>query len=252
MNIKGVLTAFACCIAFVVPVSASASGNYGKACLIGEIGSESNWTVADDSISIDGDAKYEYTWNAKGDINYLALCITPAGQYSDFNIINFPKLSVEVNELWIDGKKVDDYEMGSNSADFNYFSDGSAVTRIYLKNGNTSADINDLAGNESIEKSVRVVFTVSGLGEKGTSNFSEVTETTTKAEKETTEVIKTTTTTTYITTATSSSSVSSTAVPDIDKSAPTGDKGAGTAIVFIATASATALAVSKFKKKKGE
>lgn len=250
MNIKGVLTAFACCIAFVVPVSASASGNYGKACLIGEIGSESNWTVADDSISIDGDAKYEYTWNTKGDINYLALCITPAGQYSDFNIINFPKLSVEVNELWIDGKKVDDYEMGSNSADFNYFSDGSAVTRIYLKNGNTSADINDLAGNESIEKSVRVVFTVSGLGEKGTSNFSEVTETT-KAEKETTEVIKTTTATTYITTATSSS-VSSTAVPDIDKSAPTGDKGAGTAIVFIATASATALAVSKFKKKKGE
>lgn len=249
MNIKGVLTAFACCIAFVVPVSVNASGNYGKACLIGEIGSDSNWTVADDSISIDGDAKYEYTWNARGDINYLALCITPAGQYSDFNIINFPKLSVAVDELWIDGKKIEDYEMGSNSADFNYFSDGSGVTRIYLKNGNTPADINDLAGNDSIEKSVRVVFTVSGLGEKGTSNFSEVKEsdkTETKAVTKSEQTVTTVTTTTVKTV-----SSSSTAVPDIDKSAPTGDKGAGTAILFIATASATALAVSKSKKKKG-
>lgn len=244
MNIKGILTAFVCCIAFAVPVSANAAGNYGEACLIGEIGSESNWSVADDSIGIDGDAKYEYTWNTTGDIEYLALCITPAGEYSNFNSITFPSLSVDINELWIDGTKIEDYQTGINSADMNYFSDGSGITRIYLKNGNTPADINDLAGNDSIKKSVRIVFTVSGLGKEGTSNFVEQPETSATSEaKKTTAITTTTTTTTVKTTALTSS----TPVPDIDQSAPTGDKGIGT-VLALAAVSATALIISKSKK----
>ncbi len=244
MNIKGILTAFVCCIACAVPVSANASGNYGEAYLIGEIGSESNWSVADDSVEIDGDAKYEYTWNATGDIEYLALCITPSGEYGNFNSITFPSLDVELNELWIDGAKIEDYEMGSNSSDMNYFSDGSGITRVYLKTGNTPADINDLAGNDSIKKSIRIVFTVSGLGKEGTSNFVEV-EQTEKSETSATSEVKKTETTTATTKVTAITS--STTAPDIDSSAPTGDKGIATALAFTVL-SASALIILKSKR----
>ena len=246
MNIKGILTAFVCCIACAVPVSANASGNYGEAYLIGEIGSESNWSVADDSVEIDGDAKYEYTWNATGDIEYLALCITPSGEYRNFNSITFPSLSVDIDELWIDGARIEDYEMGSNSADMNYFSDGSGITRVYLKTGNTPADINDLAGNDSIKKSIRIVFTVSGLGKEGTSNFVEVRQPE-KAETSATSEVKKTETTTATTKVTAVTS--STTAPDIDSSAPTGDQGIAT-VLAVTAVSATVLAFSKSKRKK--
>jgi len=249
MNIKRILTAFVCCMVCAVPFSANASGNYGKAYLIGEIGLESNWTVADDAVKIDGDAKYEYTWNTSGDIKYIALCITPDGGYTNFNSITFPNLNVDIEEIWIDGEKIEDYEMSLNSVDMNYFSDGAGITRVYIKNGNTPADINDIDSSDSISKSIRVVFNVSGLGLDGTSNYvpDEQPQTT-----EATETTKTTTATVAETTNNTTTSVISTltAVPNIDKSAPTGDKGTGFAILAIELSSLTLMMSKSGKKKK--
>jgi len=243
MNIKRILTAFVCCIACAVPVTAKAVNNCGQACLIGEIGSHSRWQTADDAIEIDGDAKYEYTWNVSGDIEYLALCITPNGGYTNFNSITFPNLNVRIDEVWIDGEKNEDYKMNPNSADMNYFEDGAGITRIYLKNGDTPADINDLDGNDKIEKSIRVVFTVSGLGTDGTSNFVDITPPTeeSKPVSQTTKAV--------ITASSVSATTTLTPVPDIDKSAPTGDKNIGI-VIILAELSCFTLIISKSGKKK--
>ncbi len=248
MNIKRILTAFVCCMACAVPFSANASGSYGKAYLIGEIGSESNWTVTDDAVKIDGDAKYEYTWNTSGDIEYLALCITPDGGYTNFNSITFPNLDIAVEEIWIDGEKIEDYEMSLNSVDMNYFSDGAGITRVYIKNGNTPADINDIDSNDSISKSIRVVFNVSGLGADGTSNYVPDEQPQTTAITEKTKTVTTVATTTHSTAISVISTL--TAVPDIDKSAPTGDKGIGFAILALELSSLTLMMSGLGKKKK--
>lgn len=257
MNIKKFLTAFCCCLMTISPLSANAAGKTcGKAYLIGEIGSQSNWSASDNSIKIDGDAKYEYTWNTSGDIEYLALCISPDGGYSNFNIITFPKLSVEINEVWVDDKKIDSYKMNPNAADLNYFSDGKGITRIYLKNGTTPADINDISEDDSIEKSVRVVFTVSGTGADGTSNFVpvEVPEETkpTSATKpasttKATSAKKQTETTTSRTT--TANPVSSSDISSIDKSAPTGDNGTGLSAAAIVLSGLTLMILKSGKKK---
>lgn len=253
MNIKKFLGAFICCIISVsaIPVNAEAADKkaYGNACLIGEIGSESNWGTAEDSIKIDGDAKYEYTWNAKGDIDYLALSITPAEKTYNFNSITFPNLDISIDEIWIDGNKFDDYEMNPNSVDLNYFENGAGISRIYLMNGNTPASINDLGDNKSISKSIRVVFTVSGLGEDGNSNYVHVEEPSTEqvtVPVQTAAPVKTASSVTTLLSATTTTV--STPVPDIAESAPTGDNGVKSAAAFLALSGA-AIILSKSRKK---
>lgn len=242
----------------IYPVDAKAENRvYGKAYLIGETDSFDNWEVSDDAIKIDGDAKYEYTWNVpfgkEAEIKYLALNIVPAKNISGFNIITFPELDVKIDEVWIDDIMLEDYNMNKNAVDMNYFQDGKGITRIYIKDGDTTTDINDLPSDLKVNKNIRVVFTVSGFNESGTSNYIPI-ESTVQATVTSTPVTNKITNriTTKTTTISKSLSSSTSSAPvSIDMSAPTGDNDIKFTLSVMAM-SGIALFISNSKLKSGK
>ena len=136
--------------------SASAADALGVAYIGGGLGAEQRWNAADQEAAgstvatVDGNAQYEVTWKVpeNGD--------------------TFPNLSLSVDEVWIDGTKLD-YTASADAINTNYYENGEGYSRIYLTNDWVEPKIYDLPMATNITQEVKVVFTVSGLDTDGTS-----------------------------------------------------------------------------------
>ncbi len=244
MKIKNILTAIAACSAMIFASAFTVTAETGlptKAFICGEIGTSSVWAAENATIGstvpdINGDAQYEAEWKVAGDggtteLNFLALSIPNVT--SD----NYPDVNVNVTEIYIDGIQVPNYKMSSNAINRAYYEAGrDPETRVYFFDGLKGTNVADLPKMTTIKESIKVVFTVSGTGQYGTSNREEniITTTATDASGSTTVTTETTVTTTYV-----ASSVTG-----------EGSKLAAIAAAgLVVTAGAAVLSKVKFKKK---
>ncbi|MCI5794027.1 MAG: hypothetical protein MR022_03660 [Ruminococcus sp.] len=250
--------------------SASAADALGVAYIGGGLGAEQRWNAADQEAAgstvatVDGNAQYEVTWKVPENggtdtVQFLAVMIKPADGVDNFNIDTFPNLSLSVDEVWIDGTKLD-YTASADAINTNYYENGEGYSRIYLTNDWVEPKIYDLPMATNITQEVKVVFTVSGLDTDGTSNV-------TKNEPSTTTTADSTVTTT--TAASGDDKTTTTAAKGGDKktttaapkggdkttttaaksgdvaSAGTGDLGVGAAVAAIAVAGVAAFVSRK-------
>ena len=239
--------------------SASAAGALGVAYIGGGLGAEQRWNAADQEAAgstvatVDGNAQYEVTWKVPENggtdtVQFLAVMIKPADGVDNFNIDTFPNLSLSVDEVWIDGTKLD-YTASADAINTNYYENGEGYSRIYLTNDWVEPKIYDLPMATNITQEVKVVFTVSGLDTDGTSNV-------TKNEPSTTTTAADSTVTTT-TAASGDDKTTTTAAKGGDKttttaaksggvaSAGTGDLGVGAAVAAIAVAGVAAFVSRK-------
>lgn len=161
----------------------AAGTQVGQAYIIGAIGETDRWSADEQTeagstvAAIDGDAQYEVTWKVEegggtDTVQFLAICIAPAGDADNFTSDTFPNLEVTLDEVWIDGKKLKNYTSSSNAVNTKYYDNG-GFTRIYLHDEWTGTKVADLPSATDITTEVRVKFTVSGIGYEGTSNVTE-------------------------------------------------------------------------------
>ena len=251
--------------------SASAADALGVAYIGGGLGAEQRWNAADQEAAgstvatVDGNAQYEVTWKVPENggtdtVQFLAVMIKPADGVDNFNIDTFPNLSLSVDEVWIDGTKLD-YTASADAINTNYYENGEGYSRIYLTNDWVEPKIYDLPMATNITQEVKVVFTVSGLDTDGTSNV-------TKNEPSTTTTAADSTVTTT-TAASGDDKTTTTAAKGGDKktttaapkggdkttttaaksgnvaSAGTGDLGVGAAVAAIAVAGVAAFVSRK-------
>ena len=195
--------------------------------------------------SIYADGKYDMTWE-----------ISDSNGINDAEIINlviknnepYPlgvsgELSLEINEIWVDGVKLDENLNGkpvySQMVDYTYAPN--EITGI-LFNLRTSS-FNDL--NTPINENIRIVFTLSNLTDISTyitaTTTTTETTTTTAATTTTTETTTTTATTTT-TTETTTTAATTTTVPIVKSSPKTGDNGIGSMLLVILISGITACA----------
>ena len=256
--------------------SASAADALGTAYMIGMIGSEQRWDAAAQEAAgstlatVDGNAQYEVTWKVPegggtDTVQFLAVCIYPADGVDNFATATFPNLTATIDEVWIDGVKID-YTCSSTSVDTNYFEGQPGVTRLYLRDEWTGqAGHEDLAQKTDITSEVKVRFTVGGLDVDGTSNVTTDTEDTTEGSTDSTTTTTTAgssddSSTTTTTAASGDSSTTTTTAKDSSKkdsktttkaadgtvaSASTGDLGAGAAVTALAVAGVAAFVARK-------
>ena len=147
-------------------------GTIGTATIIGNIGATGVWgadeiTEGSKTANIDGDAQYEVVWNVTdgGTDTLEFLAVQIPGLSND----KYENLAVKVDGVYIDGKAVENYETSAAAIDLNYV-EGTAATRIYLIDQWAGTRVEDLAADTAITQSLKVVFTVSGTGNDGTSN----------------------------------------------------------------------------------
>ncbi len=250
MKIKNIITALSVCLITVLPsFTVIADDNLPtKAYICGEIGSSSVWdanntTIGSTVAEITGDAQYEVEWKVAGDggtneLTFLALSIpnVTSDSYTDIN--------VNVTNVYVDGVEVKDYKMSSNAINTAYYEAGrDPETRVYLYDSLKGTNVADLPKLTEIKDSIKVVFTLTGTGQFGTSNIEENTLPPTEAETTVlTEVTNETVETSEMTATTNVSDIAS---------STTGDAGVMIAAVvgLVLTAGAAVLSKVKFKKK---
>lgn len=201
MNMKKIFAAMAAtavsasAFAAMTLTSANAADQIGSAYLSGSFGTEASWDATDGknpAVVVDGDAQYECTWTVSqattpGASCFLTVVISPVG-VDNFATATFPDLAVTLDEVWVDGTQLTGYD-ASNAVNTNYFESGAGVTRVYLRSDWADDGLTKiLADDQSIESEIKVLFTVSGTGQEGTSNVT--------AEEPTTEAPTTTAATT--------------------------------------------------------
>lgn len=168
-----------------VSVSAEASepAAIAQAMLSGQMGTYSQWEVSDAEANgstvanINGNAKYEATWDITGDgtdsIQFLILQIK--GIDNEFCSYSYPDLGVTIDEIYIDNIP---YTFTDNADAYTLaWSEGSNHVRVFLTDTwsiNGSGNLGIAAPANGITTQVKVVFTVSGLYNDGTSNVTEV------------------------------------------------------------------------------
>lgn len=195
--------------------------------------------------SIYADGKYDMTWeisdsNGINDAEMINLVIKNNEPYP-LGISG--ELSLEINEIWIDGVKLDEDLNGKPvySQMMDYIYDPNEITGI-LFNLRTSS-FNDL--NTTINENIRIVFTLSNLTDISTyTTETTTTETTTTEATTTTETTTTAATTTSETTTidTTTTSKTTTTVPIVKNSPKTGDNGIGSMLLVILISGITACA----------
>lgn len=278
--------------AMAIP-SASAADVVGIAGIRGLAGPYTYWGEEDNTgnvtvkdAEIDGNAQYEAVWDITGDgtgsIEFLMLEIKETDTLGNaFTADTFPDLTLTVDEIYIDGEQFD-FTQNDDAITLKYYeSETKRGSRAYLTN--TFFDTDKTLGvptDQAITSRVKVVFTVGGLYNEGTSNVTEdpdptepptgeptdpaVTTTTAAAGGDTTTTTAkdgdTTTTTTAkgnggtTTTAKNGGSNGTTTTTKAasnggksETSAATGDAGVGVAAAALVLAGTAALAVRKRK-----
>lgn len=152
--------------------------------LSGQMGTYSQWkeedAIANGSTvaNIDGNAQYEATWNITGDgtgsIEFLILQISGSDSssedYKNFTADQYPDLKITVDEVYIDGVKAP-YTSSADSIDYKYYEADLGKARIYLTSTWEQPKLcQDLSPQTEVKQQIKVVFTVSGLYNDGTSN----------------------------------------------------------------------------------
>ncbi len=172
-------------------MTASAADQIAEAYFIGTIGTNQSWGESDGAsvTAIDGDAQYAVTWKLDeaaetGNSWFLAVVITTEvngtimtnevdGSNVNFTTDSYPDLAVTLDAIYIDGTEVTGFTVSSGAINTAYYESDPGVTRIYLRDdwaGTGTAILEDC----TIESEVTAVFTISGTGQTGTSNVSDV------------------------------------------------------------------------------
>lgn len=229
----------ACSVMLLSALSVNAAeGLPTKAYISGEIGSSAVWdaentTIGSTVAEINGDAQYEVEWKVGADggtnqLTFLALSIPniTSDKYSDIN--------VNVTAVYIDGVNVN-YKMSPNAINTAYYEAGrDPETRVYLYDELKGTNVADLPKLTTIKDSIKVIFTLTGTGQYGTSNIAE---------------------NIYTTAAETDSSTTSTTVSVSDvESSTTGDAGSPLVAIIaafglVATAGTAVFSKVKFNKK---
>lgn len=153
------------------------TGVLGTATLIGQMGGYQYWGVdeernTDDVTShaaqLTGSGQYVASWDITGDgtgtIEFLVLELDSA----DDNFITsdtYPDLSVTIDSVFVDGKKVD-YSASDGVVNTAYYADDKGFTRIYLTDTwgvSKVGKVNDLSKNTAVMQNITVTFTVDHL-----------------------------------------------------------------------------------------
>lgn len=190
MKLKKIFAAAAACAvaalsaASYAATTVSAATVVGKAMLSGQMGTYSQWkeedAIANGSTvaSIDGNAQYEATWDITGDgtgtIEFLILQISGSDSssedYKNFTADQYPDLKITVDEVYIDGVKAP-YTSNADSIDYKYYESDLGKARVYLASTWEQPKLcQDLSPQTEVKQQIKVVFTVSGLYNDGTSN----------------------------------------------------------------------------------
>ena len=173
---------------------AAESDTIAQAYLIGSVGAAQIWSYDEaneigGTAKIDGDAQYQVVWDFEEPVNtgsssfFCTVIISPTGDVDNFTTAIFPDLKVTLDEVYVDGTLLTGYD-ASEAVDTDYY-EGSkpGTTRIYLRGDWAANSTQVLENNQDIYSQIKVVFTVSGTGQNGTSNVTkdEVITTTTVA-----------------------------------------------------------------------
>lgn len=265
MNMKKIFAAMAAtavsasAFAAMTLTNANAADQIGQATLMGQFGTESSWDYAGTKTSvaaIDGDAQYECKWTVSeatstGASNFfVTVVIEPAGASDNFTTATFPNLAVTLDEVWVDGTQLTGYD-ASNAIDMNYYEgEKPGVTRIYLRGDWASNSTQILANDLTVESEIKVLFTIAGTGQEGTSNVTEeepTTEapTTTEAPATTTAAAGTTTTGATTTTKAGATTTKAANGGKTETSTNTGVAGVGVAASALALAGVAAFVARK-------
>lgn len=143
------------------------AGVYGEAQenAIWSFDSEGNYPVTPECTTavIDGDGTYEVEWVMQP-ISYGPrtefMCIF----IDDLSNMNYPYLQITVDQVIVDGTAID-YTQSDRACDYQY--NYGEMTRVYLKDNWAGSGIADIDEYIVIEDSIKVVFTVSGMGFDG-------------------------------------------------------------------------------------
>ncbi|MBQ9956839.1 MAG: NPXTG-anchored protein [Ruminococcus sp.] len=268
MNMKKIFAAMAAtavsasAFAAMTLTNANAADTVAIAGIRGQAGTYTYWGESDNTgnvtvkdATVDGNAQYEATWEITGDgtgsIEFLILDIKkPAELENEFTKDTYPDLNVVVDEIYIDGQE---FAFTQDTAAYNlayYESAGKNGTRVYLTDTWTGASTLGVAKDQPITASVKVVFTVSGLYNDGTSNVTEeepTTEapTTTEAPATTTAAGETTTTGATTTTKAGATTTKAANGGKTETSTNTGVAGVGVAASALALAGVAAFVARK-------
>lgn len=157
-----------------------------NATICGQMGTYGQWDDADAAkngstiAKIDGNAQYEATFNITGDgtgsIEFLILQII--GIDNEFNSDKFPDLSVTVDNIYVDGTN---YNFTNNAAAYKlaWYENDIGCVRVFLQDTWGINGTNNLGLSTAVTSEIKVVFTVGGLYNDGTSNVTETTKPTT-------------------------------------------------------------------------
>lgn len=154
-------------------VPSNPTGVLGTAALKGQMGVYQYWGVNNESntdniishaAQLTGSGQYVASWDITGDgtktIEYLILELDSV----DDNFITsntYPNLSVTIDSVFVDGKKVD-YSTSDGAVDTAYYGVDKGSTRIYLLN-TWGKRINDLSKDTAVTQNITVTFTVDHL-----------------------------------------------------------------------------------------
>lgn len=237
-------------------LSANAADTVAIAGIRGQAGTYTYWGEADNTgnvtvkdATVDGNAQYEATWEITGDgtgsIEFFILEIKkPADVENEFTKDTYPDLNVVVDEIYIDGEE---FAFTQDTAAYNtayYESAGKNGTRVYLTDTWMKNPTLGIPADQAITQSVKVVFTVSGLYNDGTSNVTPDEPATDAPEEGDTPAATTTAANNNdnkgTTTTTKKANGGKT-----ESSTKTGDAGVGIAVAAIAVAGAAAFVARK-------
>ena len=137
--------------------------------------------LVSNTVNINGNAQYEISWNLTGgsaeSIKDLFIKISnPSEAYGSmgFSSETYPNISFTVNNIYIDGKEIK-FVQNNEAYRLSWHEETNHV-RIYIIDGwntNNSEDLG-LSKDTEIKNQIKVVFTVGGLKNQGTSNVKPV------------------------------------------------------------------------------
>ncbi len=153
-------------------LGANAADPIAQAYLVGAFGTESNWEAGENAgvsvTSIEGDGQYECTWElatatSTGSEGFFVTVVIEPVSAENFTTDTFPDLAVSLDEVWVDGVQLTDFD-ASAAVDTAYYESSTGVTRIYLR-GDWAGNATQILGdNLDITSDIKVLFSVSGTG----------------------------------------------------------------------------------------
>ncbi len=155
-------------------LSASAQGyNAYLAGVYGESQENAVWSFSDGdspvpadctTALIDGDGTYEVEWVMQNPLMYGPRTEFMCLFIDDLNNQTYPALNIVVDEVLVDGTAIE-YTQSANACDYNY--NGGEMTRVYFKDNWAGSKVADIDEYIQINNSIKIVFTVSGMGFDG-------------------------------------------------------------------------------------